>query len=236
MHYARIAEQAYKDKYETEGDTAPAMFVVIDTADEFCMVTGDLVPLSTSQLIFRCYKREGRISTEYIRGGEGNVARVLGLRDTEEMRRVEGVQKRREDSGLYIELPEEFRGYGRDFFKIKITNLNELVEECEGIGWGDEWCRNVLEILGDVVNDMEAVDVKKGEVLISLDHYCQPSVLEDDGHDFASFNFSHFEVQKDFPNTENGSGCIYVCYKYWGMLWYSDDDVYRVPNDDNTNE
>lgn len=86
MHYARMAEHTYKDKYNEAGETAPAIFVVIDTKDEYCMVTGDTLPLSTSQLMFRCQKREGHVSTEYVRGGESNVARVLGLRDTEEMR------------------------------------------------------------------------------------------------------------------------------------------------------
>lgn len=236
MHYARMAEQAYKDKYTEAGETAPAMFVVIDTTDEYCMVTGDAIPLSASQLMFRCHKREGRVSTEYLRGGECNVARVLGLRDTEEMRRVEGEQKRHEDMGLYIELPEELRHYSRDFFKIKISNLDELIEECDGIGWGDEWCQNVLEILGNVVNDKRFVDVDRNEVQISLDYYCQPSVFEDDEYDFASFSFSHFEVQKDFPNNERGSSCIYVCYKYWGMVPYSHDEVYGTPGDDNSNE
>lgn len=236
MHYARLAEQTYRDKYNEAGETAPAMFVVIDTRDEYCMMTGDSLPLSTSQLMFRCQKSEGRVSTEYVRGGEGNVARVLGLRDAEEMVRVEGVQKRHEDMGLYIELPEEFRHYGREFFKIKITNLDELMEECDGIGWGDEWCHNVLEILGELVNDKDFVDVHKNEVRISLDYYCQPSDFEDDEFDFASFSFSHFEVQKDFPNNERGSFCIYVCYKYWGMVSYRDEDLYGPFDENNTND
>lgn len=237
MHYARMAEQTYKDKYNEAGETAPAMFVVIDTTDEYCMVTGEALPLSTSQLMFRCLKRDGRVSTEYVRGGESNVARVLGLHDTEEMRRVEGVQKRHENMGLYIELPEEFRHYSRDFFKIKITNLDELVEECDGIGWGDEWSHNVLEILGSMVSDLELVDTKKNEVMFGRDYYCQPSWNgEEEENDFASFSFSHFEVHKDFPSSNAGGCCIYVCYKYWGMIPYSNEDLYGTVEEDNTNE
>ena len=223
MHYARMAEQAYKDKYTEAGETAPAMFVMIDTMDEYCMVTDDALQLSTSQLMFRCQKREGRVSTEYVRGGESNVARVLGLRDTEEMRRVEGVRKHHEDMGLYIELPEEFRQYDHNFFKIKITNLDELVEDFEGVGWGDEWCKNVLEIVGNLVNDEEAVNVEKGVVQQSLDYYCCPCDSDDES-EYASFSFSHFEVQKDFPNDECVSSCIYICYKYWGIVPLCDED------------
>lgn len=236
MHYARLAEQTYRDKYNEAGETAPAMFVVIDTRDEYCMMTGDSLPLSTSQLMFRCQKSEGRVSTEYVRGGEGNVARVLGLRDAEEMVRVEGVQKRHEDMGLYIELPEEFRHYARESFKIKIINLDELIEECESIGWGNEWYHNVLEIIGDVVNDEEAVDVRKDEVQITLDSYSGPSVYEDDAYDYASFSFSHFEVPKGFPNNEHGGCFIYVCYKYWGMEWYTYEDLYGPFDENNTND
>lgn len=218
MHYARLAEQAYKDKYSEAGETAPAMFVVIDTTDEYCMMTGDALPLSTSQLMFRCQKREGRVGTEYLRGGEGNVARVLGLSNTKEMQRVEGVHKHHENHGLYIELPEQFRCYDRDFFKIKVINMDDFIDECQGIEWGDEENMNALEILGAVVNDKELVDVAKGKVVFAKDYYWLPSEFEEDECETASFSFSHFEVQKGFPETDFGYYCVYVCYKYWGMV------------------
>lgn len=213
LHYARLAEQSYDNKYQDSGEAAPTMFVIVDSKDEFCLVTADVLPLSVTQLMFRCQKKDGQVATEFVRMPQ-LVENTLGLKNPQPMAIVK-VNMADVFEGSVVEMPERLWRVQKDFFKLKFLNLEEFFQECEGTGWGDSWSHNVLEMLGKLTADNSFVDTENHQVEFEIAAFHQ--IVGGDGdfeREFAIFQFSHFEVPAEAWEGNHGIPYVYVCYRF----------------------
>ncbi|GEM_PF-6037680 len=198
------------------------MCVNVNTKDETCFIPNHhSYAVRPQELLFSCQMKDGKVETRFFQDGKDKVAEALGLVDLYDVNeRIEVDYVRKKDGVLHLYLPEKLQRYSKDFYKVKLYDLDDFVNECNYTGWGDVFTCNVLEVIAGLLKE-NCIDFETNEIKNQLNYYVGPADEKDMNY-YAEFDFSHCELVKDNKDQDSG-WAVFICYTYNGLEEYENE-------------